>query len=86
MPIVRTAILGTAFNDSATFDNEGLRDKGSVNQEVVRVLEHEGICGKFCPFSTATIVSARTCKFARTSPPLRVKMSFRSHLTRKAPR
>ena len=50
MPIARTAILGTAFNGSATFDDEGLRDKGSVNQEVVRSSEHEGICGEFLPF------------------------------------
>ena len=78
MPIARTTIPGTAFNGSATFDDEGLRDKGSVNQEVVRSSEREGICGEFLPFSTATIVSARTCKFARTSPPQRVKMSFRS--------
>ena len=48
--IVRTAFHGTAFNGSATFQCDGCCIKGTVNQEVVRVLEHEGICGKFLPF------------------------------------
>ena len=50
MPIARTIILGTAFNGSATFDNEGLRDKGSVNYKTRRSSEHEGICGEDLSF------------------------------------
>ena len=47
---MRTTILGTAFNGSAIFDDDGLRDNGSVNQEVVCILEHEGIGGEFLSF------------------------------------
>ena len=47
---MRTTILGTAFNGSAIFDDDGLRDNGSVNQEVVCILEHEVICGEILSF------------------------------------
>jgi hypothetical protein len=47
---VRTIFLGAAFNGSAIFDDDGLRDNGSVDQEVVCILEHESICGEFLPF------------------------------------
>ena len=47
---MRTTILGTAFNVSVIFDDDGLRDNGSVDQEVVCILEHEGIDGEFLSF------------------------------------
>lgn len=47
---MRTIFLGSAFNASAIFDNDGLCDNGSVDQEVVRILKHEVICGEFLPF------------------------------------
>ena len=48
--MMQRTILGTAFNGSAIFDDEGLRDNGTVNQEVVCILEYEGIGGEFLPF------------------------------------
>ena len=50
MPIARTAILGTAFNGSATFQCDGCCIKGSVNYKTRCSSEHEGICGEFLPF------------------------------------
>ena len=47
---MRTTFPGSAFNGSAIFDDEGLRDNGSVNQEVVCILEHEVVCSEFLPF------------------------------------
>ena len=41
---------GSAFNGSAIFEDDGLRDNGSVDQEVVCILEHEGIDGEFLSF------------------------------------
>lgn len=50
MPVVRTTFPGSAFNASAIFDNDGLCDNGSVEQEVVRILEHEGVCSEDLSF------------------------------------
>jgi hypothetical protein len=50
MSVLQTTIPGTAFNGSAISNDEGLRDNGSVDQEVVRILKHEVICGEFLPF------------------------------------
>ena len=47
---MRTSFPGSAFNGSAIFDDDGLRDNGSVDQEVVCILEHEGIDGEFLSF------------------------------------
>ena len=47
---MRTSFPGSAFNVSAIFDDDGLRDNGSVNQEVVCILEHEVICGEDLSF------------------------------------
>jgi len=47
---MRTTFPGTAFNGSAIFDDDGLRDDGTVDQEVVCILEHEVVCGEFSPF------------------------------------
>ena len=50
MPVLQTTFPGTALNDSAIFDDDGLRDNDTVDQEVVCILEYEGICGEFLPF------------------------------------
>lgn len=50
MFVVQTTFLGSAFNVSAIFDNDGLRDDGSVDQEALCILEHESICGEFLSF------------------------------------
>ena len=47
---MRTTFVGSALNGSAIFDEDGLRDNGSVDQEVVCILEHEGVCGEDSPF------------------------------------
>ena len=47
---MRTTFPGSAFNVSVIFDDDGLRDNGSVDQEVVCILEHEGIDGEFLSF------------------------------------
>ena len=47
---MRTTTLGTAFNGSAIFDEDGLRDNGSVDQEVVCILEHEVVCSEDLSF------------------------------------
>ena len=47
---MRTTFPGSAFNGSAIFDEDGLRDNGSVDQEVVCILEHEGVCSEFSSF------------------------------------
>ena len=47
---MRTTFVGSALNGSAIFDDDGLRNNGSVNQEVVCIWEHEVICGEFLPF------------------------------------
>ena len=47
---MQTTFPGTALNDSAIFDDDGLRDNGTVDQEVVCILEYEVICGEFLPF------------------------------------
>ena len=41
---------GSAFNGSAIFEDDGLRDNGSIDQEIVCILERESICGEFLPF------------------------------------
>lgn len=50
MSVVRTTFVGSTLNGSAIFDNDGLCDNGSVDQEVVCILEHEGVCGEFLSF------------------------------------
>ena len=47
---MRTSFPGSAFNVSAIFDDDGLRNNGSVNQEVVCILEHESICSEDLSF------------------------------------
>jgi len=47
---MRTTFPGSALNGSAIFDDDGLRDDGTVDQEVVCILEHESICSEFSPF------------------------------------
>ena len=47
---MRTTFPGSAFNAFTIFDDDGLRDDGSVDQEVLRILEHEGICGEDLSF------------------------------------
>ena len=47
---MRTTFVGSAFNGSAIFDEDGLRDNGSVDQEVVCILEHESICSEDLSF------------------------------------
>ena len=47
---MRTTFVGTALNGSAIFDEDGLRDNGSVDQEVVCILEHESICSEDLSF------------------------------------
>lgn len=48
--MMQTTVLGTALNGSAISDDDGLRDNGTVDQEVLRILEYEVICGEFLPF------------------------------------
>lgn len=47
---MRTTFPGSAFNVSAIFDEDGLRDDGTVDQEVLCILEHKGIGGEFLSF------------------------------------
>jgi len=47
---MRPTFPGSAFNGSAISDEDGLRDNGSVNQEVVCILEHEVICSEDLSF------------------------------------
>ena len=47
---MRTSFPGSAFNGSAIFDDDGLRDDGTVDQEVLRILEHEVICSEVLSF------------------------------------
>lgn len=47
---MRPTFVGSALNGSAIFDDEGLRDNGSVEQEVVCILEHESICSEDLSF------------------------------------
>ena len=47
---MRTTFPGSAFNVSAIFDDDGLRDDGTVEQEVLCILEHEVICGEILSF------------------------------------
>ena len=41
---------GSAFNGFAIFDDDGLRDNGSVDQEIVCILEHECVCSEGLSF------------------------------------
>ena len=47
---MRTTFVGSALNGSAIFDEDGLRDDGSVDQEVVCILEYESICSEDLSF------------------------------------
>lgn len=47
---MRTTFSGSAFNVSAIFDEDGLRDDGTVDQEVLCILEHKGVCGEDLSF------------------------------------
>jgi hypothetical protein len=47
---MRTTFPGSAFNVSAISDEDGLRNNGTVEQEVVCILEYEGIGGEFLSF------------------------------------
>lgn len=47
---MRPTFPGSSFNVSAIFDDDGLRDNGTVNQEVVCILEYEGIGDEFLSF------------------------------------
>ena len=47
---MRTTFPGPAFNVSAIFEDDGLRDNGSVDQEVVCILEHECVCSEGLSF------------------------------------
>lgn len=44
--MVQPSFCGTAFDDFAISDGDRLRDDGSVEREVLRILEHEGVGGE----------------------------------------